>query len=165
MNFSNASLSTDGPSNQRNIQLSSHRHQLQKSGATHLLGRPIVINESTLVRTSFKNGKMTNVEAASQNRRRRRMDIWARGRGVYFVDDLLPPTVEDMRDSGSSCRWSWYLSIDTPSQVFMHRSQGVLFSWKSTGAPKRKCWRNGDAWSVLEMDQWQFVGFPSIGDT
>ena len=94
--FSNASLSTDGPSNQHNIRLSSRRHQLRKSGATDSLGQPIVISESTLVRTSFKNGKMTNVEAASQNRRRRRIYIWERGSGVYSVDDLLLPTIEDI---------------------------------------------------------------------
>ena len=39
--------------------------------------------------TSFKKGKRTKTEAASQNRRKRSIAIWESGRGVYFLDEIL----------------------------------------------------------------------------
>ena len=57
--------------------------------------------------TSFKNGKMAAKEAASQNRARKRIDIWDRGRGVYFSDGSISlVVVGELGDIGRES-WSW----------------------------------------------------------
>jgi hypothetical protein len=78
--------------------------------------------------TSFKKGKMTKAEAASVNRRRRRIAIWASGRGVYLVlRDLLstvkePDIVEMRTDPGSS-------------STQYHPETKVLICWSRISGP------------------------------
>ena len=99
------------------------------------------------INTSFKKGKMTKVEAASQNRRKSRIAIWESGRGVYFLsgpsalllvavgepdnilDDVLPDgvyiQVEGWRD--------WYILLSrrlpsrSPNPIISTRSRRLQF--------------------------------------
>ena len=71
--------------------------------------KSIVIGFKYVTITSFKKGKRTKTEAASQNRRRRRIAIWESGRGVYFLSELLalvvgePDSILDGWGNGSDC--------------------------------------------------------------
>ena len=99
------------------------------------------------INTSFKKGKMTKVEAASQNRRKSRIAIWESGRGVYFLsgpsalllvavgepdnifDDVLPDGVYIQVEG-----WRyWYILLSrrlpsrSPNPIISTRSRRLQF--------------------------------------
>ena len=113
------------------------------------------------VLTSFKKGKITKVEAASQDRRKSRIAIWESGRGVYFLSDpsvLLvvlvvvgePDNILDGAWMKWHCEVSWWVYIRRiPSSL---QGGTVWDIWRpATNPPWTSCSSNPIIYTVGEV--------------